>query len=703
MKNSTIITEIDGQGRKIAAVVLEFDGAPGPADRRTDNYVVENQTVKELLVCAEPEWEELFRQQIPADCWADRLGGNSGKMEWKQPGHCPTGNCVILILDKNRPEASVKKMLGRGPEARLAVVSPELVIHMKEEQSAVTAVKVKDAIADSFDAGQFRCSDGFCLNYQLFIPEGYDPLRTYPLVLFIHDAGSCSEDTGAALAQGNGAAVWASRQEQEKRPCFVLAPQYPKKCAEDDYTVGREAEATMELVKALGEKYSLDKNRIYGTGQSMGCMILCELNIRYPGFFGGCFLVAGQWNPETMPAARHGNLWILVSEKDEKAFPIMGACVENMKTAGAKVSYGSWDAHSPEEIQNAAVEKIAAEGSRINFTWYEGDSVLEEGDRRFPGAFHVKTWEKAYQVEAIREWLFKQHRRIDFSGKHEVLIRNGDGSLLPMDAPYYEAKEVVPGVWQIMSSGDYSYCIAGKERAAAIDTGYGAGNLRVFLEQLCGLPVRTVINTHSHFDHTANNTYFDQAYMAHKAIPLATIPFASFAGIDFWEMDYERIGVGEGFICDLGDKTLEIFDIPDHTEDGIAILDRTDRILFTGDEFMAFGKILSHASLAEFYGYTQKLLEHRNEFDRICAGGGVFPASLLENYDKCAQYILSGHQGEPFDGKAHRPEQLPKGPDGETVYDRMMPHFGDGGAGKMGITERRMYSMEYAGAKIVYE
>ena len=40
-----------------------------------------------------------------------------------------------------------------------------------------------------------------------------------------------------------------------------------------------------------------DKNRIYGTGQSMGCMMLCELNIRYPGFFGGCFLVAGQWNP----------------------------------------------------------------------------------------------------------------------------------------------------------------------------------------------------------------------------------------------------------------------------------------------------------------------------------------------------------------------------------------------------------------------
>ena len=691
MKNSVIITEIDGQGRKAAAVVLEFEGGLAPADTQLDNYEVENQTVKELLICTASEWEPLFRRQIPAEEWAKYLDSKT------------EGNCVVLIFDKNRPEASVKRRLGHGPSARLMVALPELVIRLKEEQTAVKVVNIKDAVADSFAAEQFYCSDGFCLSYQLFIPEEYDPGRTYPLVLFLHDAGSCSDDAGAALAQGNGAAVWALKREQEKRPCFVLAPQYPEKCAEDDFTVGREAEATIELVKTLMKNYSLDKNRIYGTGQSMGCMILCELNIRYPGFFGGCFLVAGQWTPETIAAARHGNLWILVSEKDEKAFPIMGACVEKMKEAGASVSDGSWDACSPEEIQNEAVRKIAAKGSRINFTWFEGDSVLDESDRRFPGVFHVKTWERAYQVEAIREWLFQQHRRIDFSEKHTVLIRNEDGSCLPMDEPYYDAKEVAPGVWQILSSGDYSYCIAGTERAVAIDTGYGAGNLRIFLEQLCRLPVRIVINTHSHFDHTANNTYFDQAYMARKAVPLATIPFASFGGIDFWEKDYERIGIEEGFICDLGGRVLEIFDIPDHTEDGIAILDRAGKVLFTGDEFMTFGKILNHASLAEFYGYTQKLLAHRKEFDIICGGGGVFPASLLENYNKCAQYILNGHRGEIFDGKVHRPEKLPTGPDGETVYDRIMPRFGDGGAGKMGISERIMYSMEYAGAKIVYE
>ena len=55
MKNSTIITEIDGQGQKIAAVVLEFGESIKPVDMQPDNYAVENQTVKELLVCSVPE------------------------------------------------------------------------------------------------------------------------------------------------------------------------------------------------------------------------------------------------------------------------------------------------------------------------------------------------------------------------------------------------------------------------------------------------------------------------------------------------------------------------------------------------------------------------------------------------------------------------------------------------------------------------
>lgn len=295
-----------------------------------------------------------------------------------------------------------------------------------------------------------------------------------------------------------------------------------------------------------------------------------------------------------------------------------------------------------------------------------------------------------------------ENRTIDWSCKHNVLIQNSDGTLLPMDEPYYEAEQVASGVRKILSSGDYSYLVEGKEEAVAIDTGYGAGNIRRYLQTLTDRPVRNVINTHHHFDHTANNGYFEKAFMSAKAIPLATIPFQSFAGISFIQ-DYERVAVSEGFVYELGERGLEVFEIPDHTEDGIALLDRVGRVLFTGDEFMAMGKELRSVSLNTFMGYLEKLMVHRGEFDLICAGGGVFEAAFLDGFYECARYILAGHKGEPADRKPPAFPPMPKGPNGELVYDRMRPHPGDGGGGKPMNEGRNMYCMEYAGTRILYD
>lgn len=296
----------------------------------------------------------------------------------------------------------------------------------------------------------------------------------------------------------------------------------------------------------------------------------------------------------------------------------------------------------------------------------------------------------------------EKQRMVDWSCKHDILIQNDDGTLSPMDEPYFRAELIAPGTWKILSSGDHSYLVAGEKEAVSIDTGYGAGNIRQYLQTLTDKPVKNVINTHSHFDHTASNGYFEKAYMAQEGLARATIPYASFEGIDFIR-DYERVAVEEGFVYDLGGRTLEVFQIPDHTPDGIALLDRKARLLFTGDEFMEMGKMLN-VSLTTFCGYLEKLMAHRGEFDRLCAGAGVFDASFLDGFYNCAKYILAGHKGEPVVMKPRAHRELPKGPNGETVYDRIKPHPGDGGAGKGAPGPKRdMYAVEYAGAKIIYD
>lgn len=150
-----------------------------------------------------------------------------------------------------------------------------------------------------------------------------------------------------------------------------------------------------------------------------------------------------------------------------------------------------------------------------------------------------------------------------------------------MGLPYFRSRLVAPGTWQILRAGDYSYLIEGDQEAFAFDTGYGAGNIRAYLQTLTEKPVRAIINSHSHFDHTAGNGYFDEAFMAFLAIPLAAIPFHSFEGVPF-RTDYKRTGIREGDNLDPGGRPLEVFDIPDRTDDGIALLDKRRGFCFPG-------------------------------------------------------------------------------------------------------------------------
>ena len=124
-------------------------------------------------------------------------------------------------------------------------------------------------------------------------------------------------------------------------------------------------------------------------------------------------------------------------------------------------------------------------------------------------------------------------KELDWSCKENILIKGFDGRLIPMSEPYFESRQIAPGTWQILSSGDCSYLLAGEGQGLLIDSGYGAGNIREYCEKLCGLPVPWIANTHEHFDHTANNCYFDLVFLTEKAHERATTPFKSFQGIDF--------------------------------------------------------------------------------------------------------------------------------------------------------------------------
>ena len=53
----------------------------------------------------------------------------------------------------------------------------------------VSAATPTEFILGLFDAKVFTSSDGLKLNYRIYVPDDYNPDKTYPLILFMHGAG----------------------------------------------------------------------------------------------------------------------------------------------------------------------------------------------------------------------------------------------------------------------------------------------------------------------------------------------------------------------------------------------------------------------------------------------------------------------------------------------------------------------------------
>lgn len=287
---------------------------------------------------------------------------------------------------------------------------------------------------------------------------------------------------------------------------------------------------------------------------------------------------------------------------------------------------------------------------------------------------------------------------IDFSAKHDTLIRNHDGSLSPMDEPYFWSRKIAEGTWQILSAGDYTYLAEGENEAVVIDSGYGCGNIREYCQSLTKKPISNIINTHHHFDHTANNSYFDVIYASRESIELFPKPNKSFEGIEF-PMDYPVKVLEDGDIYDLGGRTLQVIKIPNHAPGSIALLDRKERILFSGDELMYYTRL--RVSVEKFAENMRKLKKFRNEFDTLCAGSSLFDAVLVDRLLLNAEFILAGNEGDPMP-KTHF-SQAEYTEDGRTIIPhRRSPRPMDRGNGSQADAEF-MRIMDFDDCLISYD
>ncbi len=240
---------------------------------------------------------------------------------------------------------------------------------------------------------------------------------------------------------------------------------------------------------------------------------------------------------------------------------------------------------------------------------------------------------------------------------------------VPTADSWFEVYKIRPGVFAIYEPHQLeeviSYLILGADRALLFDTGMGISNIQMVVGGLTKLPV-SVLNSHTHNDHVGDNWRFTDVYgidteftrdnargskedaqaelapeeicgslpAGFDAKAYATRPFH----ITHWLHDGEQI--------ELGGRVLRVIGAPGHTPDSIALLDKKNGLLFTGDTFYA-GPIYLYRPETDLDAYlasVQKLAALRPRLRLLLPAHNVPVASpsILPKVVSAMQQVLRG-------------------------------------------------------------
>ena len=215
---------------------------------------------------------------------------------------------------------------------------------------------------DGFHARQHKT-----MPYRLFIPPAYNPANSYPLVVWLHGAGSIGNDNLKQISSASlrGTHTWTTRQVQATHPAFVLAPQ------------GRswsnpELELVVEIIDSLKNEFSIDSARFYVAGQSMGGHGTWSIITMHPDLFAAAIPLCGWGEPARADRIAKIPIW---------AF------------------HGDVDTNVSVTESRRMIEAVRKAGGNPRYTEYKG--VGHE------------VWFKTFKEPDLLEWVFAQHKTND--------------------------------------------------------------------------------------------------------------------------------------------------------------------------------------------------------------------------------------------------------------------------------------------------
>jgi pimeloyl-ACP methyl ester carboxylesterase len=181
--------------------------------------------------------------------------------------------------------------------------------------------------------------------YSVFLPNGYDGKRTFPVALFLHGSGERGNDGIMGAQVGLGAAIYNNPDDY---PLIAVFPQAEKtwKAGSDD------ARAALAALDDVLGAYKADRNRVILTGLSMGGSGSWSIAAADPERFAAVVPICGQGQEENAPLLKALPVWAFVGD-DDSAKTVLNTrkMIEALRDAGGAareteyrgVGHNSWD------------------------------------------------------------------------------------------------------------------------------------------------------------------------------------------------------------------------------------------------------------------------------------------------------------------------------------------------------------------------
>lgn len=169
---------------------------------------------------------------------------------------------------------------------------------------------------------------GSTYQYTIDLPKGYaeESEVKWPAVLFLHGAGERGDEIKLARKHGPPKLI-----DHGMEPDFILiTPQCPKE-------VGWDVAKLLQLIEEVSEDYSIDPDRFYVTGLSMGGYGTFGLLAAAPELFAAAVPICGGGKAELASRFAQVPVWAFHGLKDTSVPPEHSReMIEAMKEAGAR-------------------------------------------------------------------------------------------------------------------------------------------------------------------------------------------------------------------------------------------------------------------------------------------------------------------------------------------------------------------------------